>query len=104
MIKVSVLYPHAEGYHFDMDYYVNRHIAMIRELLGDALRKVEIDEGVSGPVPGSMPAFVAAVHMYFESGDAFYAAFGPHAKRITQDVPNYTGIRPLTQIARVLGS
>jgi len=103
MIKVSVLYPHAEGYHFDMDYYVNRHIAMIRERVGSALQKVEIDEGVSGPAPGSTPAFVAAVHLYFASTDAFYAAFSPHAREIAKDVANYTGIRPVTQISKVVG-
>lgn len=104
MIKVSVLYPHAEGYHFDMDYYVNRHIARIRELLGSALQKVEIDAGVSGPTPGSTPAFVAAVHMYFASTEAFYAAFSPHAREIAKDVANYTGIRPITQVSDVVGN
>ena len=103
MIKVSVLYPHADGHRFDLDYYVKRHMVMLRELLGEALRKVEIDEGVSGPTMGSKPAFVAAVHMYFDSIEAFYTAFGPHAKTITKDVPNYTDIRPITQIARVIG-
>lgn len=100
MLKVSVLYPHAEGCRFDMDYYVNRHVTMVRGLLGDALRKDEIDEGVSGGAPGSTPPFVAAVHMYFDSIDAFQAAFGPHAKAIMKDVANYTDIRPVTQIAQ----
>jgi len=102
MIKVSVLYPHAEDCNFDMDYYVNRHLAMIRQVLGESLRKLEIDEGVSGPVPGSTPTFVAAVHMYFDSADAFYAAFSPHARGITGDVVNYTNIRPTTQISKVI--
>lgn len=102
MIKVSVLYPHAEGYRFDMGYYVDRHIATIRELLGETLRKVEIDQGVSGPAVDSKPPFVASVHMYFDSVEAFYGAFGPHAKTINKDVTNYTDIRPITQIARVI--
>ncbi len=36
MIKVSVLYPHSDGTSFDMDYYCNNHMPMVREKLGDA--------------------------------------------------------------------
>lgn len=102
MIKVSVLYPHVEAYRFDMDYYVSRHVAMIRELLGDALIRCEIDQGVCGSAPASTPPFVAAVHMYFDSTDAFYTAFGPHARTINKDVANYTDIRPTMQVSSVL--
>lgn len=101
MIKVSVIYPNDEGSSFDMGYYVDKHVPLCRELLGAALLKLEIDEGVSGAAPDSRPPFVAAVHMYFESVAAFYAAFGPHAKAILGDVRNYTGIKPVTQIAKL---
>ena len=70
-------------------------------MLGEALLKVEIDAGVSGGAPDSRAPFVAAVHMYFESTAAFYAAFGPHAASIMKDVPNYTDLKPVTQISSV---
>ena len=101
MIKVSVLYPNDEGARFDMDYYVQQHIAMIQRLVGDALKKVEIDEGVSSGAPGSRPIYLAAVHLYFESVNAFYASFGPHASKVMKDLPNYTDLRPVTQISTV---
>ncbi|MGH8441105.1 MAG: EthD family reductase [Pseudomonas sp.] len=101
MIKVSVLYPNDEGARFDMEYYVRKHVAMIQRMLGDALKRVEIDEGVSGAAPGSRPIYIAAVHLYFDSVDMFYESFGPHAADIKRDVPNYTNLRPLTQIATV---
>src|SRR5262249_39215143 len=101
MIKVSVIYPNDEGSTFDMDYYIDKHIPLCQQLLGAALLKAEVDEGLSGAAPDSRPPFVAAVHMYFESTTAFYEAFGPHAKTIRGDVPNYTGIKPMTQIAKV---
>ncbi len=101
MIKVSVLYPNDEGSTFDMNYYADKHVPMIQRLLGDAMKKFEIDEGVSGPAPGSRPSFVAAVHMYFDSTDAFYAAFSPHAKDIRNDVANYTSLKPVTQISKL---
>jgi uncharacterized protein (TIGR02118 family) len=101
MIKVSVVYPNDEGSSFDMAYYLGTHIPLCQRLLGAALQKVEVNEGVSGAAPGSRPPFVAAVHMYFASTAAFYEAFGPHASAILKDVPNYTGIKPVTQIAKV---
>ena len=101
MIKVSVIYPNDEGSHFDMDYYVSKHVPLCQQLLGPALQRVEIDEGLSGAAPDSRAPHVAAVHMYFESTTAFYEAFGPHAAAIRKDVPNYTNLRPVTQIAKV---
>ena len=104
MIKVIVLYPQTEGMRFDMAYYVEKHMGMVRRVLGDALDHFEIDEGLSGGMQGSQPTYRAAVHMYFASTAAFYAAFGPHAKDIMNDVPNYTDARPITQISTVHGS
>ncbi len=104
MIKVSVLYPNDEGARFDMAYYVDKHMTMVRQVLGEAMARFEIDEGLSGAAPGSKPTYRAAVHMYFASTEVFYAAFGPHAKGIMNDVANYTDIRPVTQISIVNGS
>lgn len=33
MVKLTVMYPYREGCRFDMDYYVNRHIAIHKVLL-----------------------------------------------------------------------
>jgi uncharacterized protein (TIGR02118 family) len=101
MIKVSVVYPNEEGSSFDIGYYVDQHVPLCQKLLGPALLKVEIDEGISGAAPDSRPPFVAAVHMYFASTASFYDSFGPHAKAIRADVPNYTNIKPVTQIAKL---
>jgi uncharacterized protein (TIGR02118 family) len=103
MIKVSVLYPNDEGAKFDMAYYVDKHMGMVQRVLGSAMLKFEIEEGISGAAPDSRPTYRAAVHMYFASTEAFYAAFGPHAKAILGDVPNYTDVRPITQISAVVG-
>ena len=38
MIKISVLYPNHEGAHFDMHYYVGKHMPWAIELLSAHLR------------------------------------------------------------------
>jgi uncharacterized protein (TIGR02118 family) len=102
MIKVSVFYEYSEGKKFDMVYYCNNHIPMVKEKLGTACKHVDIDQGLGGAQPGSKPAFIAMAHMHFDSVDAFQKAFGPHAATILADTPNYTDIRPIIQISNEL--
>jgi uncharacterized protein (TIGR02118 family) len=101
MIKLSVLYPDGAGKKFDIDYYCNRHIPMVREKLGAAVKGAAVEHGLSGGAPGSRPAYVAMGHLYFESVEAFQAAFGPHAPAIMADIPNYTDIEPVIQLSDV---
>ena len=101
MIKVSVFYPNNEGAKFDIDYYCNKHIPMVRQKLGAACKTAAVEHGIAGPTPGSRPAFIALGHLYFDSVEAFQTAFGPHAEAIMADIPNYTDIQPTIQISDV---
>ena len=101
MIKVSVFYPNNEGSKFDMNYYCNSHIPMVRQKLGAACKGAAVEQGITGATPGSRPGFIAMGHIYFESVEAFQTAFGPHAEAIMADIPNYTDIQPTLQISEV---
>ena len=48
MIKVSVLYENTEGKKFDMAYYGNKHIPMVKQKLGAVCRRVDVDQGLGG--------------------------------------------------------
>ena len=101
MIKVSVFYPNNEGSKFDMNYYCNSHIPMVRQKLGAACKGAAVEQGITGATPGSRPGFIAMGHIYFDSVEAFQTAFGPHAEAIMADIPNYTDIQPTLQIREV---
>ena len=101
MIKVSVLYPNQQGARFDTSYYFAKHMPLIALKLGAAVKTTAVDQGVSGPEPGSPPAFVMIAHFTFDSIATFQAAFGPHAAEIMGDLPNYTSIEPIIQISEV---
>ena len=101
MIKVSVLYPGGPNNTFDMDYYLNRHIPMVRARLGTACKSAAVEQGLGGVAPGSPPAFSAMGHLYFDSVEAFQTAFAPHAGEITGDIPNYTNVQPTIQVSEV---
>ena len=101
MISVTVLYPNEVGKKFDMEYYCKKHIPMVQQKLGAACKRVAVDQGLGGAEPGSRAAFIAIVHLYFDSVETFQAAFGPHAGAIMADTPNYTSIQPTMQISEV---
>ena len=101
MIKVSVFYPDQEGRKFDIDYYCNSHIPMVRRKLGAACKGVAVEQGIAGSILGSRPGFIAMGHLYFDSIEAFQTAFAPHAEAIMADIPNYTDIQPTIQLSEV---
>ena len=101
MIKISVLYPNQPGSKFDIGYYCDKHIPMVREKLGAACKGMAVEHGIAGMAPGSAPAFIAMGHIYCDSTEAFQSAFGPHAQAIMGDIPNYTNIEPTIQISEV---
>ncbi len=101
MIKVSVLYPNSDGSKFDIDYYCKSHMPMVASKLGAALKKSEVDQGLAGGAPGAPATYAAMGHLYFDNVEAFQGAFGPHAKEIMADVPNYTNIQPVIQISAI---
>ncbi len=101
MIKVSVLYPNGPETSFDMDYYLNRHLPMVQSTLGPSLLRVTAEEGLGGGAPGDPATYRVMGHLYFESVDAFQAAFGPHAESLLGDIPNYTNAEPVMQVSEI---
>ncbi len=102
MIKVSVLYPNEPGARFDHDYYRLRHMPLVKDRMGDRCRRYAIDRGLAGGTPGSTPTYIGAGHLYCDSVEAFQAGFGPHAKEILEDIPNYTNLTPVIQVSEVV--
>ena len=101
MIRVSVMYPNDEGSKFDMDYYVNKHMPLVGERCGAALRGMSVDQGIGGAAPGQPATYSAVGCLLFDSVEDFQNAFAPHAGEIMGDIPNYTDTTPVIQISEV---
>ena len=97
MIRVNVLYPSKPGGTFDYDYYLATHMPLVKERLGDALKRVEVYKGIAGAAGAAAP-YVTIASLWFDTIDAFEAAFGPHAAEIMGDIPNFSNIEPIVQI------
>ena len=102
MIKVSVMYPHQPGARFDHAYYRDTHMPLVKARLGDACLYYAVDKGLAGGTPGSAPTYVAMCHFFCDSVESFQAAFGPHAREILADIPNYTDLQPVRQVSEVV--
>jgi uncharacterized protein (TIGR02118 family) len=103
MFNISSIYPKRDGYEFDFDYYLNKHMPRSMELLAGAkgFKGVSVERGVDIDEPKIESSFVAMCHYYFDSLEDFMAAFGPHAEELQRDIVNYTNIEPIIQINEV---
>lgn len=96
-IRITVAYPDSAGARFDLDYYRDRHMPMVAELLSPAIRGYEIWLGKE-LLGGDPAAWRVLLHMRFTDREAFEAAFEANGERIVADIPNYTEIEPVVQI------
>jgi uncharacterized protein (TIGR02118 family) len=101
MIKVTVLYPNGSGAKFDMNYYVTKHMPLVRERCAPECRSIAAEGGVGGAAPGSPAPYIAVGHLTFDSVAAFQKAFTPHMAEIMGDIPNYTNTSPVIQISEI---
>jgi uncharacterized protein (TIGR02118 family) len=95
------MYPNTSGVRFDMAYYLDRHMPMLRTLMGGVLKGINVEQGLAGGQPGAPAPYVALGHLLFESVDTFQAAFAQHSAAILADIPNYTSAQPTIQISQV---
>jgi uncharacterized protein (TIGR02118 family) len=102
MIKVSVMYPNTPGARFDHAYYRDKHMPLVKGLMGDSCLYYTVDKGLAGGAPGAPAPYVAMCHLFCDTVEAFQAGFGPHAEEIMADIPNYTDLAPTIQISEAV--
>ncbi|HTO10618.1 MAG TPA: EthD family reductase [Candidatus Binatia bacterium] len=104
MVRITVLYPNESGKKFDHDYYVNKHMKLVRDRLGAfGLVRTEVDRGQAGGAPGSPAPYIALGHVYFNRAEDFAKGMGQHGQEIMADIANYTSIQPQIQISEIIG-
>lgn len=101
MITVNVLYRNSPSIKFNMNYYLDTHIGLVRKLLGAALKGVLVQQGTGGGAPGSLPEYAVITVLSFESMETFQKVFPPNAPAITSDIVNFTNVEPTIQFSDV---
>ena len=102
LIKVSIMYPFAEGKTFDMAYYETKHMPMVAGFLGPNLVKYTIEKGISSGIPNTPLPFMAIGTFYVKSLSDYQAAIAPNRDAIRSDFPNYTNISPVILVSEVV--
>lgn len=102
LIKVSVMYPFAEGKTFNMEYYETKHMPMVAGYLGSNLVKYTIEKGFASGIPNQPLPYMAVGTFYVKSLSEYQAAIGPNRDAIRADFPNYTNVAPIILVSEVV--
>lgn len=102
LIKVSIMYPYAEGKTFNMEYYETKHMPMVAGFLGSNLVKYTIEKGVASGIPNQPLPYMAIGVFYVKSLEEYQAAIGPNRDAIRADFVNYTNVAPVILVSEVI--
>jgi uncharacterized protein (TIGR02118 family) len=102
LIKVSIMYPFAEGKTFNMEYYETKHMPMVAGFLGSNLVKYTIEKGLASGIPNQPLPYMAIGTFYVKSLEDYQAAIGPNRDAIRADFANYTNTAPIILVSEVV--
>ena len=102
LIKVSIMYPFAEGKTFNMEYYETKHMPMVAGFLGSNLVKYTIEKGLASGIPNQPLPYMAIGTFYVKNLADYQAAIGPNRDAIRADFANYTNIAPVILVSEVV--
>ena len=98
MIKMSVMYPQEQGKNFNLDYYLQTHMALVKDKWSGLVKDVYVTKGLAGGAPNSPPSYHVMAQISFASMDDLQEALGKGAD-LFADIPNFTDIQPVVQIS-----
>jgi uncharacterized protein (TIGR02118 family) len=101
MFKATIMYPPTPSARFDMAYYIEKHMPMVKNKIGASCVGFTVEAGLAGGAPGSTAPYVAIGALLFESMEDFGAAMAEHGAEIMADIANYTDSQPVMQISEV---
>jgi len=104
MVTVSVLYPKTSELRFDYDYYLTKHIPLVKaRWSGMGLEEVVLLRGQS-VVGGGSAEWELIGLLTFSSAEKLQAAMAAHGAEIIGDVPRFSNVQPVIQINEQLGT
>jgi uncharacterized protein (TIGR02118 family) len=96
MIRATILYPRSEGKYFDVEYYIKKHMALVKTKLEPfGLQALEVDTGINE----KYSPYFAIGYLLFNSLREYETAFAEAASELVADIANYTNITPMIQLS-----
>lgn len=101
MVRINIMYPKKKGAKFDYDYYLKQHVPMIKECYGEALKRIEVYQGVRGH---NISPFITVASMWFENFEEFRNIFEKHREKVMKDRSKFYSVQPVIQVEKqILG-
>ncbi|MCU0789567.1 MAG: EthD family reductase [Nitratireductor sp.] len=92
MIVIGVMYPNEAGTRFDLDYYRDKHLPLVRRLLAPmGMRSLTFFEPVR---TDPKAAFRLVAELRFDDMETTNAALAAHGPETQADIPNFTDATP----------
>ena len=101
-VSLQVIYPVTDGTHFDYDYYLSTHMALVGEHMGPHIQSTLVTKGIAGGPDTPSPVYAVA-SIVFADQDAMNAAMAASGP-VMGDLPNFTDVAPQVVIGEVVGS
>ena len=102
MILVTVMYPAGAQTTFDIDYYLEKHIPLVKERwTAHGLKGEQVLRGTA-KADGSEPGYQIMALLTFGSVDDFKSAGKAHGREIFADIANFTNAQASVQINDIL--
>ena len=100
-VSLQVMYPITDGTSFDMDYYLDTHMTLVGEHMGEHIASTLVTKGVAGG-PDAPPGLYAVATMTFADQAAMDAAMAKSGP-VLADIPKFTDTQPQILIGEVVG-
>ena len=99
MISLMVLYPNEPGSRFDIDYYVNRHLKLVRDRLEPlGMRSLTFMTEAATDLAAAPQTFRLVADLRFDDMEATRRALAAHGAETQADIPNFTDVTPVILI------
>ncbi|KAL3465585.1 hypothetical protein BJX64DRAFT_285193 [Aspergillus heterothallicus] len=104
LITTTVLYPNGVDAHLNIEYYVKQHLPLAERIWAPlGMRTWAVTSFMPGP-DGSPPPYLVETVSEWTSVEAAKEAMECEAgKKVLQDVPNFTNVKPVAVFGEVIG-
>jgi uncharacterized protein (TIGR02118 family) len=101
MYRLTVVYENVDKGKFDFDYYINKHLPLVKSRIGDSITRTVVCEGIKG-VSNEKEPYKAVVQVYLKNLEGLERGLETHGEEIMSDIPRFTNIDPVLNLEKVV--
>ena len=99
---INILYPAKDNDAFDFRFYLDRHVPLIKDILGKSLHRLEVRKGATSQDGSGPPTYTCVISIWIADWPAYENAIAARASELIAEVPLFTKVMPIIQIDEVI--